>query len=384
MIICFECSPRIKTLLDSIVESEQYEDYSEAIASAVENLSVLQGELSRKGALVIGAEESQPTPARSRVKSVKAKKAVRGSKKANTDKGTSRSNAFLASDSTHIPEPFLLDGIGESPASPASLPNDDWTKGQEVSLDRWIFGQYNKLLPAKASCRALAHLLKDNPKGVLLEEAASIISYQALTLGDALIKRDKQSGVARDGMLSTAFPSNGDKAEKSRLRYAYQFVAHVSKQGQVSGLPIDLKLINHTGERAPRLLLTEVGWRFATLPNPILDSAEEDSTEKFTAEEKSLLLNHISSSVPTEDFAYRAILSAITEGRNTPDKIDAALQRYVSRDAGAHLSKSFFATQRSGAISRMADLGLVSRVRSGVRVTYVVARRGQEFLEAKI
>jgi hypothetical protein len=378
LIICFECPPKIKALLDGLIETEQYEDYAQAITSAIENLSVLQGELTRKGALVIGAEEDGSLPIKPQVK---GRKAVQRSKNAVTDKEDRLGT--LLTNTMRIPEIFQLDGIGES-SSPIALPSDIWMKGQEVPLDRWIFGQYNKLLPAKANCRALAHLLKDQPKGVPLNEAASTISQQALVLGDFLTRSDKQSGAARDDMLSIAFPSSSDKAEKSRLRYAHQFVASVNKQGQVSGLLIDLKLINHTDGKDPHLLLTKAGWRFATLPNSVLDSVEEGSTEKFTAEEKSFLLDHISSSVPAEDFAYRAILSAIAESANTPDKIDAALQRYISRDAYAHLSKSFFSTQRSGAISRMADLGLVARVRSGVRVSYVVTAGGQAFMENKI
>lgn len=382
MIICFECTPNTKALLDNIMETEQYEDYSKAITSAIENLSVLQGELARKGALVIGAEGDKSTTIRSQVKGSKAKKAVQRSKRVSTDEENSASRTLATDSKTHIPKVFSLDGIGESPPSPVGFPSDVWVKGQEVPLDRWIFGQYNKLLPAKSNCRALAHLLKDQPKGVLLGEATSEISRQALALGDILARRDKQSGTARDSMLSTAFPSNGDKAEKSRLRYANQFVASVNSQGQVSGLLIDLKLINHTYEKDPRLSLTKAGWRFATLPNPTLDSVGNETIEKFAAEERSLLLNHISSSVPAEDFAYRAVLSAIADGANTPEKIDTALQKYVADEKRRNLSTSFLASQRSGVVSRMVDLDLVTRVRHGVKVTYTITSAGTQYGES--
>lgn len=202
-------------------------------------------------------------------------------------------------------------------------------------------------------------------------------------MGSFLAHRDKQNGTKRDDALSTAFPSPDREVEKSRLRYANQFVATVSKQGRVSGLLMDLKLINHTGGKNPRLKLTEAGWGFAELRNPVLDG-DTKTAQKFTAEERSFFLNHISSSVPAEDFAYRAILTAVDGGAQTPEKLDTALQRYVSQDAGRSLTKSFLASQRSGAASRMADLGLITRERDGVKVSYVVTDLGGQYVEDKV
>lgn len=381
MIICFECPARTKTLLDNIVGSGQYKDYAEAISSAIENLSVLQNELSHKGVLVIEARDQSisPNPQPRGRKTAKGNGIVRRSKRASTQGRSPELETTLATAPTRVPKMFLLDGIGESLPSPASPPDDIWAKGQEVPLDRWIFGQYNKLLPAKASCRALAHLLNDKPDGIPLDEAASRISEEALTLGLFLAYHDRQNGTARDEALSTAFPSLSREVEKSRLRFANQFVASINKQGQMSGLLIDLKLVNRIG-RTPHLKLTEAGWRFATLPNLILDAEAPETTRKFTREEESFLLNHISNSVPIEDFAYRAILTAVAEGATTPEKLDSALQRYVSQDAERNLTKSFLTSQRSGAVSRMADLDLIARVRDGVRVSYVVTNLGKQYV----
>ena len=91
---------------------------------------------------------------------------------------------------------------------------------------------------------------------------------------------------------------------------------------------VDLKLINVILQRKERLIVpTYMAWEFARLQNPVLDG-QGGQTEKFSAEERSLLLQHIASSVPVESFAYRAILEAVREGNNSPDKIDAALRTY--------------------------------------------------------
>lgn len=385
MIVCFECTSRTKMLLDNMMESEQYKDYSEAISSALENLAVLRNELSGRGALIIESGD-ESVSLRSQPRSGKASKlgkVTQRPKRANAKK-TLGSEALLPNTTIQIPEIFLLDDNSESLPSLASPPSDVWSGGQKVPLERWIFGQYNRLLPAKASCRALAHLLNGKLNGVSLDEAASRISEEALTLGNFLAQHDKENSTKRDNSLSTAFPSLGREVEKSRLRYANQFVATVSKQGRVSGLLIDLKLINHTGGKNPCLKLTEAGWRFAALQNPILDSGMPEIGQKFTVEEKSLLLDHISSSVPAEDFAYRAILAAADEGAKTPVKLDFALQRYISQDADRNFSKSFLASQRSGAVSRMADLELIARERDGVKVSYVVTDLGRQFVQDKV
>ena len=54
MVVCFQCSQETKQLLDSILQAGGYKDYGEVIATAIDNLSILQGEVARTGAIVIG------------------------------------------------------------------------------------------------------------------------------------------------------------------------------------------------------------------------------------------------------------------------------------------------------------------------------------------
>ena len=385
MIVCFECAPRTKILLDSLMESEQYRDYSEVISLAVGNLNVLQNELSSKGVLTLESEsELISLQTRLRTDHVQDQNyELLDSKNQDSKRTEPQSEAISKESSASIPGLFLLDGIDEL-ASLASPPADVWTVKQEVPLERWIFGQYNKFLPAKVSCRALAHLLQENPDGVRLEEAASEISQGALNIGSLLAHLDKQNGNKREDALSIAFPSPDRDIEKSRMRYANQFVASVTKKGKVSGLLMDLKLINPTGGNKPLLKLTEAGWSFAKLRNPILDNNPPETIQKFTVDERDFLLDHISSSVPVEDFAYRAILTAIDDGASTPNDLDTALQEHVSQDASQSLTESFLATQRSGAVSRMTDLGLIVRKRDGVRVSYLTTDLGNQYAEDKV
>jgi hypothetical protein len=379
MIICFDCPRETKERLDALLDSGQYKDYAELISVAVANLAILQRHVGESGILVISSDEQLESGSRSTSTieehprtTVRKRDVILGSHEQKTKRDR-------AKPIVEIPSLFLRSNAGEPPSLLANVPSDVWTLKQVIPLDRWLFGQYNKILPAKANCRALSNMLKQEHKGVPISKAASQIAEEATVLGDFLVHLDEVNSIGRDDALSIAFPSTDANIEKAQLRYANQFVASINQQGQVSGLLIDLKLINHTGGKEPRILLTKPGWDFAMMPNPILDGTQEMPTQKFSAAERDFLLDHISRCVPAENFAYRAILSAIMEGANTPDMIDAALQKYVPHNTNRSLSQSFLASQRSGAISRMSDLGLVLRVRDGVRVSYVVTDTGRQF-----
>jgi hypothetical protein len=364
MILCFNCSKETKKLLDQLAQSGHYSDYAEIIAVAVANLSVLETEMGEQGSLIIGNTTDQQEYSSSYA-NYKAKQHVVAELGMHDH---DRKNRPI------IPTMFLLNGIAKPSNVHAKLPNDVWMKGQEIPIDRWIFGQYNRLLPAKAGCRALGKLLTENRNGVLIEEAALQIAQEASVLGDFLKLHDESNAIGRDDLLSTAFPTTDN--EKSRQRFENQFIGSVNREGQISGLLIDLKLINRVGTKS-RIHLTKPGWYFATMPNPIFDSFQQDPLQKFTAEEKAFLVEHVSNNLPVEDFAYKAIMSAIECGANTPDTMDEFLQERIPTSMNRDFSASFLSTQRSGAVSRMTDLGLVRRVRDGVRVLYEITESGQ-------
>ena len=280
-----------------------------------------------------------------------------------------------------IPQLFTAPNpVSEIPAL-APFPNDLFAIGQDVPVDRWIFGQHNKLLPVKATCRALARLMLAGSRDNLrLEKAASEIASEAVRLGDYLRHVDTISEVHRDDALSFAFPyTDSPNGDKSRLRYANQFVASVTKQGTLAGLPIELKLANRDHSRNPQLLLTEAGWQFAMMVNPILDSRKDGKQPRFSDEEASFLVEHIRAHVPAEAFAFGVVLRAVTDGANTPEKLDDALQQYLPKRDEKPFTRAFLTTQRAGVVSRMVDLGLVHRLRDGINVTYEVTAKGSEY-----
>lgn len=163
---------------------------------------------------------------------------------------------------------------------------------------------------------------------------------------------------------------------ESRLRYGNQFVGTI-KQGKLIGLPAALRLVAHDSAKDPNLRLTKAGAQFATLPNPVLDPGLPG--DKFTDDEIRFLLQHIQSFVPEEVSAFVAIIDAINDSANTPDKMDAFLRARFGLKDEAAMTATFLSTQRTGAISRLADLGLIGREKAGLRVTYTVSHPGKCF-----
>lgn len=391
MIVCFNCTAETKDALDRLVEIGSYRDYGEAIAAAVCNQLLMEKEVGEKGAIIIGeprapelapreaAKEVQPPPKKV-VPAIKSPAQRRVTAQAN-DAWNGTVGPPKASTLATVPAMFRNVGLPEEPpAGLAELPADMWAPGQVVPLDRWVLGQENRLLPAKVNARALIRLFVESPKGLPIGQTAERIAAEAAVLGDYLSALDEARKVSRDDALATAFPTTAEDAEKGRARYANQFVVYQNGRGELSGLMVDLKLINVILQRKERLILpTRLAWEFARLRNPVLDG-QDGQSEKFSPEERSLLLRHIDSSVPVEAFAYRAILEAVQAGNNSPDTIDAALKTYVTEDRAEKLSQSFLASQRSGAVSRMSDLRLIERQREGVRVSYAVTADGRSFL----
>jgi len=358
MVLCFKCEPTTKRKLEALVSTGAYTDLSEAICAAIENLVLLTAEVDRNGILAVGTGADAPTALK------KPRQPATG------DSGAQELQLLN------------LNGLGQQPKVFATLPGDVFFPGQEVPVDRWIFGQFSKLLPAKASVRALANLQLSSTNGLELDRVATRVAQVAETLGRNLVARDLNSGLGRDESWAVGFPSGDQKADRSRLRYANQFVAAIGKQGTLTGLLVDLKFINLNRSGSKHILLTRPGWDLAMLPNPVLDG--RDGEAKFSAEEVQFLLDHVRTNVPVEDFAFRTILGAIKQGEDTPDLLDRVCSQHVPKKRKAEISPALITTQRTGVVSRLADLGLLVRRREGVRVSYVITDLGLQYFSTSV
>ncbi len=355
MIICFSCSPETKRKLDLLVQKGAYIDYSAAISAAIDNQLILEERVAESGAVVIhdpqnGGASPPVEPPTARRLSVTSNAAEAG--------------VFL---------PFSRRASGSPPAR-AEMPAEEGDS--VITPDRWFFGQYNKLLPLKANCRLIAHLLEQASAGVSPKTIAEAVQRHMPELRQWLEDFDFRNDLEREAALSTAFPK---KDTKSILRYTNQFVLSVNKDGNLSGFPVALGLLNRIDAKATRISLTEAGLRFADLPNPVLDPPHQPE-QRFSEDEIRFLLGHIRSHVPREHAAYVTILRAIAHDASSPEALDTTLKALLN-SGGAMISDSYLSTQRAGAISRMTDLGLLARQRDGIRVKYALTPKGRAYID---
>lgn len=359
MIICVQLESKSKDELDRLMALGQYRDYSEAVAVSISNQLLLHS-------------GNVNAPVEVRVFSTGAPESIKQSAESESSRPTG------------LGVPALFSPVKEdrTEVKIAAQTDEPFESGQTVFIDQWIWGQHNKLLPLKATCRALAHLLTRAPascEGIPLSKASTEIAAEAVKLGDYLRRKERELGLLRDDGLAHAFPRrDAENEDKSRLRFATQFVGNIGSDGVLTGLPSDLKFVSLDGPRSTRILLTEDGWKFAQMENPSLDSIHGRPIRRFTEEEVHFLFSHIMKKVPYEAFAYNAVVKLIKAGENTPELLDQALGDYLPSRNTKRLSPAFLTTQRAGVISRLSDLGIVQRVRDGIKVTYALTEFGHQ------
>ena len=376
MLICFHATTEAKGALDAILATGRFRDISEAVSMALVNYNVIHQTVPQAGQIF---PPDGPGPSAC---SIEAATAASSRPPSRPMTAHTTPSAVATSE---IPDAFSLKTTTIDRITLLQAPPVPDAGATSLPPAQWLFGQFNKFLAPKATCRALLNLLLENPAGIPVAEASNKISYAACGLGDYLKALDDRLQSRREDAFSAAFPSSAiEGGGESRLRFGNQFVANI-RQERLAGFPAALKLVAIDTAKEPRLSLTKAGADFAILENPVLDARGTPPTRKLSQAEVKFLLSHIVKTVPEEASAYLAILTSIAANANTPEKIDKYLcdrfQLHVVERAKKpnEITATFLTTQRTGAISRMVDLGLISREKTGLRVTSCTTTSGNEF-----
>lgn len=395
MIVSFRCSPKLKQQIDALIAAGLYPDFSTFCTVALENQLLLEESHGvARGKDVAGRPLEQTDQTSKRAKKGKNGRAqdkrralfsVPGPSTLSAtekDHGNTADNHRIEIISpSPIPLELNLARLDDRPPFPLpSTFTDMFQDDQIIPIDRWLFGQYNRLLPAKVSIRGLAVVSNEGKDALLLESVAPRIAEVAAKFGDYLRSLDRRFANHRDDALATAFPDASAEGQKGRVRYQNHFVGYTAK-GEQGGMLVGLKLaVIQVIRNKPHILPTIVGWDFARLANPVLDAPVSQTLPRLSSEEIAFLLRHIKEHVPTELFAYRAVLSLISEGKGTPESVNQGLARYLSPGKKLEEEQDFISTQKNGVLGRMSDLGLVNRERQGTRITYHITPEGEKFL----
>jgi hypothetical protein len=357
MLLYIRIDERLKGQVDKLVESGKYDSFNSAALAALQNLVVAEEDSSSIASAIVKQESQAVAPAPTDTR-----------KSTPPQTRTALPNFLILPKNLKFPQKLI-----------APFPADLFQHGQRVPIERWIFGQQNRVLPLKINARVFIRLILERGIEIELFEAAKEISKQAGEAYAFLNHLDEQNSHTKDESLTIGFPEPG--SDKAASRYANHFAAYESTQGSLSGMLIQWKLAGvKRSKNITYLIPTKACVDFASLPNPILDAPSDGKvSQKFSLAEISWAIDHLARHVPVEASAFTAVLAGITSDKNSPDSLDKYLRETATDKKD--ISDEFISTQRSGAISRMADLNLLKRIRDGTKVSYGVTDSGKKWLQ---
>ncbi|MFQ5910118.1 MAG: hypothetical protein ACE5IJ_05275 [Thermoplasmata archaeon] len=235
-----------------------------------------------------------------------------------------------------------------------------------------LWGQYNRLLPAKVGLRVLTQALSSSPDGISLEDYHRKATNVGVKARRFLTDIDAFQGIPRGERLSTAFP---EATEKSIHRFQSHFLGYLQRDGSAVGALPELGFITISPEAPNGVQMTDIGLAFVRLPNPVM---EGDSIPRKTMSpaEVQFLLNHFRSFMDGEFRFIKGLLQWISQGMDSPETLTRQVQREYPE-----WSRKVASTMRAGALGRMQELNLISRLREGRQITYCVENAGLELLE---
>lgn len=280
-------------------------------------------------------------------------------------------------------EPEVIMNTGGSNASllqlrSSSTPPSLLEKAPEANRNEIAWGLYNRIFPVKITVRVLSQLLSERNSGsvdlkLLRDEAAQRAKEVATLLGAG--RREKRS---RPERLYIGLPFR--RSDKSTERFKNMFVGSVGLTGKSEGFPalLGFVVLKRVKGRAVASL-TDAGYAFERLENPVLDREVGSARQNWTLSEKegNFYLAHIKDSLPREWELCARVVEEIGEGVNTTEGIDQ-----VVRKTERNMKPGLVPPTRSGIISRMGELGLVQRRQDGLRVMYALTERGEAFLQS--
>lgn len=277
------------------------------------------------------------------------------------------------------PDDVGTDGLGqrEYDTVPTVTPPDE-----DRLPSGLLWGQYNKIFPAKLVVRRLANVVheqnedgtstpQDGIQWIDLDQFHKETAELARNYGLQIKEYDEKQSRGRGEKLSAGLPT-GEDTEKSVGRFQTHFVGRSKQDGSLAGAAPSLLFVDITDEDVSRIGITEAGLAFAELYNPLLDVGP-DADESLSADERDFYMDHVREELPAEHEAMVTAANAIADGSDRPDELtDRVAQLQES------WSESKANTMRSGIVSRMHELGLIERERVGQRgIAYTLTETGE-------
>jgi len=231
-----------------------------------------------------------------------------------------------------------------------------------------LWGQYSRFLPLKVVCRIILNYGEE----AYLHDIIPIITESAVNLRRLLGKKDKELHLPRGEQLAIAFP---ETTEKSKLRFARQYIGYTRNDGRVMGFGAQMKFVNIINNM---IGVTEYGAKFAELENPILD--KEDYSNPLSKEEVQFLLDHIKQNIRSEAQHIFWMIRGLSERPMTRPQLNEYMKRFYASnnfnwmwfDSKNEWSDELVETMRAGLTSRLIEMRIVKAMKDGHQVLYSI------------
>ncbi len=234
----------------------------------------------------------------------------------------------------------------------------------------WLWGQVNRIFPIKVALRILLKMQNENDNSVRLNDFLDYASETANKLGTKLNEIDKEMKRVRDKKMSTALPIGG--TEKTLARYKNHFlIFQRTKDRILDGALARLKFANINVDGFVRL--TKKGLEFAKMTNPIIDNDLYSNTT-LSKTEKDFYINYIKENVIEELNPFKTILELISKGCTNVTSMNNEIQKVKPK-----WTETTIATQRAGALGRLFELGIVEKIKKGVKVDYKLTNYAHDY-----
>lgn len=246
-----------------------------------------------------------------------------------------------------------------------------------IIADKPIWGQFSRIFPIKLSLRVLANMLENNGEMIEIKEFEDKATKIAEEYYKILEEDDKKKGRILGDNFNAGLPKKGEKSE-------HRFQSQYLENALINLKFADIKKVNG---KPKRIGITENGYKFAILENPIIDN--NDFNSQLSEQETEFFLNHISKNLKEEKEHVKILLNAIKNGINNPNTLTSEMKKYYEV---LLLNEKWFTktekieigvanTMRAGLVSRLYEMKLIKKEKNGKNVSYVLNENGFKLLE---
>lgn len=234
-------------------------------------------------------------------------------------------------------------------------------EGAPQPEEQRIWGQVNRFFPLKLIARYLLKIHEGENEWKEVDRLVVNLNPFVATYGTYLESKDNSIGRVKDATFSAGLSKVGNPSSEDRFQS--QYIARITRGGVIyPGAICQYALATF---QADRLALTTQGAKFALLNNPLIDGGEQQPAS-LSIDEKQFLIAHVKNYVPAERNDMAKVLTAISEGATSPEKLFEAISKNTPDQWSIQMKK----THVSGLVARLNDLGLIEKQRTGKNVAY--------------